>query len=282
MTLKATITSLTAGAILLPRFGIGTWRMGEQKAARAREQGAITHALDRGVTLIDTAEMYGEGGAEEIVGAAIRGRREGLTIVSKVYPHNASQAGVVAACNRSLNRLGIETIDLYLLHWRGSVPLAETVSGFEQLVAQNKIRAWGVSNFDQSDMEELWALPRGRACAANQVLYHLDERGIEFDLVPTLAAAATPIMAYSPLGQGPLLEHPALLPIARRHRVSPAAIALAFVLLQPGVVAIPKTVNPKHLDDNLTAFGVVLDADDRAALDRAFPPPRGKSVLATT
>jgi diketogulonate reductase-like aldo/keto reductase len=276
------ITTVRAGPIELPRFGVGTWRMGEVKSERANEARSLAHVLERGVTLIDTAEMYGEGGAEEVIAGVIRGRRDGLTLVSKVYPHNASASGVIAACERSLKRLGTDRIDLYLLHWRGRVPLAETVEGFERLRTMSKIRAWGVSNFDRDDMVELSRTAGGAHCAADQVLYHLGERGIEFDLAPALTAARIPLMAYSPLGQGPLLRHPALKPIAAKHGVTPAAIALAFVLRDPNVVAIPKSSSTAHFDENLKALDVTLDADDMAALDRAFPPPRKKSSLAMT
>lgn len=282
MAARPNTQTVRAGAITLPTFGIGTWRMGEQAGTRAAERGAIEKALDLGVTLIDTAEMYGEGGAELIVGEAIQGRREGLQIVSKVYPHNASEAGVLAACDASLRRLGVECLDLYLLHWRGRTPLTETVRGFERLVAAGKIRTWGVSNFDRDDMVELAQVPHGQNCAANQVLYHLNERGIEFDLMPAMTTANIAIMAYSPLGQGPLLKAPALQPIASKHGVTPAAIALAFVRRVPGVIAIPKATNLQHLIDNLACLTVTLDGDDLAALDRAFPPPRRKSSLATT
>ncbi len=273
-----TLDSKTA----LPVLGLGTWRMGEDRGRRAAEVAALQLGLDLGVTLIDTAEMYGEGEAERIVGDAIAGRRDGLFLVSKVYPHNASRAGVVAACERSLKRLKTDRLDLYLLHWQGSHPLAETVAGFEQLARDGKIGAWGVSNFDASALAELAGVPGGQACAANQVLYHLKSRGIEWELLPACQRQKMPVMAYSPLGQGPLLAAPELVPIAKKHAVDPAAIALAFVLRQPGVVAIPKATNLSHVGANMAALDVRLDAADLAALDKAFPPPERANSLAMT
>ena len=263
-----------------PALGLGTWRMGERAGQRAQEVKALQHGIDLGLTLIDTAEMYGEGGAEEVVGEAIAGRRDGLFLVSKVYPHNASRRAAVAACERSLKRLGVETIDLYLLHWRGSVPLAETVESFEQLKSDGKIAAWGVSNFDASDMAELWALDGGDACATNQVLYHLGERGIEWDLIPRCREQRTPIMAYSPLGQGEVLLEPAVEDVAEKHGVAPATVALAWVLRQEGMIAIPKAANLEHVKANAAALGLAFDSEDLAALDAAFPAPNGPSPLA--
>jgi diketogulonate reductase-like aldo/keto reductase len=258
----------------VPVLGLGTWRMGERKGERAAEVAAIRLGLELGITLIDTAEMYGDGGAEEAIAEAIAGRRDGLFVVSKVYPHNASRAGTVAACERSLKRLKTDRLDLYLLHWRGSVPLAETVEAFEKLRQAGKIRSWGVSNFDTGDMAELAGLPQGGSCAANQVLYHLGSRGIEWQLLDACRKAEAMVMAYSPLGQGPLLRKPALKAVADKHGTDPAAIALAWVLRQPGVVAIPKAVRAEHVRANMKALDVKLDADDLKALDAAFPPPR--------
>ncbi len=263
-----------------PALGLGTWRMGERAGQRSQEVKALQHGIDLGLTLVDTAEMYGEGGAEEVVGEAIAGRRDGLFLVSKVYPHNASRRGAVAACERSLKRLGVETIDLYLLHWRGSVPLAETVEAFEQLKSDGKIAAWGVSNFDASDMAELWALDGGHACATNQVLYHLGERGIEWDLIPRCREQRTPIMAYSPLGQGEILLEPAVEDIAEKHGVTPATVALAWVLRQEGMIAIPKAANLAHVKANAAALGLAFDPADLKTLDAAFPAPNGPSPLA--
>jgi diketogulonate reductase-like aldo/keto reductase len=266
----------------VPVLGLGTWRMGERRSERAAEVAAIRLGLELGITLIDTAEMYGDGGAEEAIAEAIAGRRDNLFIVSKVYPHNASRAGTVAACERSLKRLRTDRLDLYLLHWRGSEPLADTVAAFERLKAGGKIRNWGVSNFDTGDMKELAGLPKGVGCASNQVLYHLGSRGIEWQLLDTCRKANVMVMAYSPLGQGPLLRKPALKKIADKHGVDPAAIALAWVLRQPGVVAIPKAVRPEHVRANMQALDVKLDADDLKALDAAFPPPQRATPLDMT
>jgi diketogulonate reductase-like aldo/keto reductase len=266
----------------VPVLGLGTWRMGERRPERAAEVAAIRLGLELGLTLIDTAEMYGEGGAEEAVGEAIAGKRDGLFVVSKVYPHNASRTGAIAACERSLKRLRTDRLDLYLLHWRGSVPLAETVEAFERLKRDGKIRNWGVSNLDAADMSELAGVKHGGNCAANQVLYHLGSRGIEWQLLDACRKANVMVMAYSPLGQGPLLRKPALKKIADKHGIEPAAVALAWVLRQPGVVAIPKAVRPEHLRANMKALDVKLDADDLKALDAAFPPPRDATPLEMT
>jgi diketogulonate reductase-like aldo/keto reductase len=255
--------------------------MGEKAGRKQDEVRALQLGLDLGMTLIDTAEMYGEGGAEEVVGAAIAGRRDEVFIVSKVYPHNASFDGVQQACERSLKRLKIETIDLYLLHWQGHHPLAETFDGFETLKKAGKIKAYGVSNFDLENMEE--AQTYG-APATNQVLYNLMKRGIEFDLLPWARAQGMPIMAYSPLEtsgreQSALLENPGLKAVADAHGVTPAQIALAWVLHQDGVIAIPKAVDPVHLRANRAAADLRLSAEDLAALDKAFPPPRRRRAL---
>jgi diketogulonate reductase-like aldo/keto reductase len=266
----------------VPVLGLGTWHMGERRSERAAEVAAIRLGLDLGLTLIDTAEMYGDGGAEEAIAEAIAGRREGLFIVSKVYPHNASRAGAIAACERSLKRLKTDRLELYLLHWRGPVPLAETVEAFERLKAGGKIRNWGVSNLDTGDMVELAGVPSGGNCAANQVLYHLGSRGIEWRLIDACRKDKVMVMAYSPLGQGPLLGKPALKAIAGKHGVDPGAVALAWVLRRPGVVAIPKAVRPEHVRANLRALKVKLDVDDIQALDAAFPPPRRAAPLDMT
>ena len=264
----------------MPVLGLGTWGMGEGRSSRAAEVKALQLGLDLGMTLIDTAEMYGEGGAEEVVGEAIRGRRDSVYVVSKVYPHNASRAGAIAACERSLGRLGIDTLDLYLLHWRSTTPLEETVEGFEKLKTDGKIRAWGVSNFDPEDMAELEEIAPAGACVANQVLYHLGSRGIEWDLLPEARAKGTAVMAYSPLGQAAILRNGTLRVLADKHRVSPAAIALAWVLRHDHVFTIPKAASPEHVRANAMAADVVLDAEDLKALDEAFPPPRGPEPLA--
>lgn len=265
----------------VPALGQGTWHMGEDRRARAAEVAALKLGIELGMTLIDTAEMYGEGGAEEVVGEAIAGARDRVFIVSKVYPHNAGRRAVVAACERSLRRLGIETIDLYLLHWRGAVPLAETVEGFEALRHAGRIARWGVSNLDVADMEELWSLAGGAGCATNQVLYNLAERGIEFDLIPWCAQRNVPVMAYSPVGQGGrLLRHKALAEVAARHGVTAAQVALAWTLRQPGVIAIPKAADAKHVRENAAAAALRLTEEDHGTLDGAFPPPPRKRPLA--
>jgi len=275
-----TITLKTGEQV--PVLGLGTWRMGEKKDARSSETQALRLGLELGVRLIDTAEMYGEGTAEEIVGEAIAGQRDGLFLVSKVYPHNASRRGAIAACERSLRRLKTDYLDLYLLHWRGSHPLTETVEAFEHLRAQGKIRRWGVSNFADDDMAELARLAAGPACACNQVLYHLASRGIEWGLLPYCRRAHIMVMAYSPLGQGALVRKSALKTLAAKHGVAPAAIALAWVLRQPGVVTIPKATNPEHVRANLAALDVTLAAEDLSVLDAAFPPPKGATPLEMT
>ncbi|MEX6501006.1 aldo/keto reductase [Pseudomonas zhanjiangensis] len=263
----------------VPVIGQGTWRMGENPAERRREVAALQQGIEQGLRLIDSAEMYGEGGAEQVVGEAIGGRREQVFLVSKVYPHNASRAGVAAACERSLKRLKTETIDLYLLHWRGQYPLAETVEAFERLREQGKIGRWGVSNFDLDDLQELSGLGAS-ACATNQVLYNPEARGIEFDLLPWQQAQGMPLMAYCPLGQGgALLRHPALRQVAEAHAVTPAQVALAWLLRQDWVIAIPKAVEPTHLRLNAEAAGLHLSAADLALIDAAFAPPTRKQYL---
>jgi diketogulonate reductase-like aldo/keto reductase len=269
----------------IPILGQGTWNMGEDRAARAAEVAALRLGLDLGMHLIDTAEMYGEGGAEEVVGEAIAGRRDQVYLVSKVYPHNAGAAGVRAACERSLRRLGTERLDLYLLHWRGGVPLAETLDAFERLRAHGKILDFGVSNFDLDDMQDAAALPHGAALATDQVLYNLVQRGVEWDLLPWCRARGMPLMAYSPLEstpgeQGPLLRNPGLRIVAERHGATPAQIALAWLLHQEGVVTIPKAVRLDHVRANRAALDIVLDAADFADLDKAFPPPQRRRSLA--
>ena len=268
---------LPSGAAM-PVLGLGTWRMGESGRARAAERDALTFGLDLGYPLIDTAEMYGEGVAEEIVGEAIRGRARRPFLVSKVYPHNASHSGTVAACERSLRRLGVERIDLYLLHWRGGTPLAETVEAFLRLREAGKIGDFGVSNFDADDMAELATVDRGLA-GSNQVLYCLSRRGPEFDLLPWMQARAMPLMAYSPLDQGRLLRSPALKDIARDAGCTPAQLALAWLLSKPGVVVIPKSSTRARVEENFGALQVEITPAIGAALDAAFPPPRRKQPL---
>lgn len=263
----------------VPALGQGTWYMGERSTARGTEANALRRGIDLGLTLIDTAEMYGDGGAEEVVGEAIAGRRNEVFLVSKVYPHNASRAGVAAACERSLKRMKTDVIDLYLLHWRGNHPLSETIAGFEALQKAGKIRHWGVSNLDTNDMEELLAARGGTACAANQVLYNPGRRGPEFDLFPALRTAGIPIMAYSPIEQARLPRGGALGAVAKKHGVDPFQVALAWVMRSGDVIAIPKASHIEHVEMNAAARDLALDADDLAAIDKAFPPPRRKVGL---
>jgi len=263
----------------IPAFGIGTWRLGEKRSLREREIAAIKLGVDLGVRLIDTAEMYGEGVAESLVAEAIAGRRDDIFLVSKVYPHNASRRGAVAACERSLQRLRTDRIDLYLLHWRGSAPLEETVAAFEILRSAGKIRHWGVSNLDLADMKELMSVPNGTQVATNQVLYNLQRRGIEWDLLPWLREHRVPIMAYSPIEQGRLLRESRLAGLAARSGMTPAQLALAWLLAKDDVVVIPKSSDPQRLKENCAALDVRLNAEQLAELDAIFPPPSGASAL---
>ena len=253
--------------------------MGESSHQAAAEVRALQAGIDAGLTLIDTAEMYAEGGAEEIVGQAIAGRRSEVFLVSKVLPFNASRRGTISACEASLYRLGTAFIDMYLLPWRGGHPLAETVQALETLVEQGKIGRWGVSNLDTDDMQELAGVQRGNAVQTDQVLYNLSRRGVEYDLLPWCRARGIAVMAYSPMEQGRLLDEPALLEVARRHGVSSAAVALAWVLRDPSVIAIPKTASLAHLKSNLGCLDLALTPDDMQILDAAFPPPTRKQSL---
>jgi diketogulonate reductase-like aldo/keto reductase len=265
----------------VPLLGQGTWGMGESKSARAREVAALRLGIELGMSLIDTAEMYGDGGAEEIVAEAINGQCQGVFVVTKVCPHNASCAELPKACERSLKRLRIDAIDIYLLHWRERTPpLQETVDAFEKLRAAGKIKRWGVSNFDVDDMNELLSLEHGRKCAANQVLYNLQNREIEFGLLPWSHANKIPIMAYSPVGHsGALLKNSVLKKIGTAHDATPAQIALAWVLRQPDVIAIPKASNEAHVRDNAGSLEIKLTKEDLTDLDREFPPPKSKRPL---
>ena len=263
----------------VPVLGQGTWKMGEGARPAKEEVASLRLGIDLGMTLIDTAEMYGDGRSEEVVGQAIAGQRERVFLVTKVYPQNASRKGLPAACERSLRRLGTEVLDLYLLHWRGSVPLRETVAAFEGLRSAGKIRAWGVSNFDVDDLAELGE--KAGACATDQILYNPEYRGPEFDLLPWCQERRMPVMAYSPVGQGGgLLRHPVIVDIARRHDATPAQICLAWVLRQEAVVAIPKAGGEAHVRANAAALEVHLEAEDLRAIDGAFPPPTTKRPLA--
>ncbi|WP_454723083.1 MULTISPECIES: aldo/keto reductase [Cupriavidus] len=267
------------GGETVPALGMGTWNMGEAPAARAEELATLRLGLDLGLRLIDTAEMYGEGRSETLVGEAIAGRRDEVFLVSKVYPHNAGRKDAVAACERSLRRLGTDRIDLYLLHWRGGVPLAETVAAFQALRQAGKIRHFGVSNLDLADMEALWRVPGGEQTAVNQLLYNLTRRGIEWDLLPWLRRHHVPLMAYSPIEQAALLRNPRLDRFARQHGMSPVQAALAWLLARDDVIAIPKTSHHERLRENHGALALRLSPAQLAELDAAFPPPRGPRPL---
>jgi diketogulonate reductase-like aldo/keto reductase len=279
----------------VPALGQGTWRMGENKSACADDVAALRLGIDLGMTLIDTAEMYGEGEAEKIVAEAIDGQRDRVFVVTKVYPHNASRTELPKACEHSLKRLRIDVVDLYLLHWRGRIPLEETVETFEKLRDAGKIRRWGVSNFDLDDMKELFAIKNGARCSANQVLYNLQHRQIEFDLLPLITNHSSlftcPVMAYSPVGHGRgLLKNETLKKIAKRHDTTCHAeasgegwtsgqIALAWVLRQDGVIAIPKASNETHVRENAESAKIRLTKQDFAEIDREFPPPKSRRPL---
>jgi diketogulonate reductase-like aldo/keto reductase len=263
----------------LPVLGQGTWGMGETASARADEVAALRHGLDLGLGLIDTAEMYGSGGSEEVVGEAIRGRRDEVFLVSKVLPHNADRSGTVAACERSLRRLGTDHLDLYLLHWRGGHPLEETLEAFAELRDAGKIGAFGVSNLDTDDMRELRSVPGGEECATDQILYNLTRRGPEFDLLPWCREHGIPVMAYSPIEQGRLLGDEVLGRIAEEHGASPAQVALAWILTDRNLCAIPKASRVEHVEANRAALDLRLASDDLRALDERFPAPTGKVPL---
>lgn len=268
----------------LPVIGQGTWYMGENPAQRADEVAALQAGLECGLQLIDTAEMYADGGAEEVVGQALLGRRDRALLVSKVYPWNAGEVDAIAACERSLRRLQTDYLDLYLLHWRGNIPLEETLRAMERLQQQGKIRHWGVSNFDTDDMAELWDEEKGEACATNQVLYHLASRGIEFDLLPACQQRGVPVMAYCPLAQAgrlrdSLFTDPQLTQIAQQKGISVAQLLLAWVIRQPGVIAIPKASSVAHVQENAAALEVELTDEDLQLIDRAWPAPQHKLPL---
>lgn len=268
----------------VPAIGQGTWYMGQSSAHRSQEAAALRAGVELGLTVIDTAEMYADGGAEEVVGEAIRGLRDRVTLVSKVYPWHAGGHKMREACEASLRRLKSDYLDLYLLHWPGEFPLAETVEAMEALVAQGKIRRWGVSNFDTDDMQALWQVPGGRGCATNQVLYHLASRGIEYDLLPWCQQQQLPVMAYSPLAQAGrlrdgLISHPALNGLAREKGVTVAQLLLAWIISHKGMMAIPKAGSIAHVKENAAALEVVLDENDIAVMEKAFPAPGRKTPL---
>jgi diketogulonate reductase-like aldo/keto reductase len=265
---------------IIPALGQGTWHMAEDPRRRSDEIAALRLGIDLGMSLIDTAEMYGDGDAEVLVGEAIKGRRDQVFLVSKVLPHHASVRGTIEACDGSLLRLGVDVIDLYLLHWRGPIPLEETLEAFERLRAAGKIGSWGVSNFDLPDMRDLIDIPGGSEVSTDQVLYNLEYRGIEYDLLPWCERSGLPIMAYSPIEQGRVLDHPVLRSVAARHHATPAQVALAWVLRKDNVCAIPRTSNPAHVRENRVVLDMHLSAPDFAELDYAFPPPTQKQPLA--
>ncbi len=276
-----TIPTLTLpGGQEIPTLGFGTWMMGETRSEAKAEVDAVRLALDLGMTVIDTAEMYGDGGAERIVGEALKDRREDAFLVSKVLPWNASYDGTIKACHASLDRLGTDHLDLYLLHWRGEHPLEDTVAAMEELKAAGRIGAWGVSNFDLDDMEELFSVADGKNCAVNQVLYNFSRRGVEFDLLPWCQEHGILIMAYSPIEQGRILQHPELIHVAKAYQATPAQVALAFLLERDGVIPIPKTSNLRRLQENRDSVDLDISDEDWARLDAAFPPPSRKVPLA--
>lgn len=270
--------TLPSGA-RVPAFGMGTWYMGDDPAQRTREVATLRLGLDLGASLIDTAEMYAEGKAEEVVGEAIRGRRDEVFLVSKVYPHNATRRGTASACERSLRRLKTDRLDLYLLHWRGGVPLDETMEALAALQRAGKIAHYGVSNLDLEDMKALWEIPHGRGVQTDQLLYNLTRRGIEWDLLPWMRERRIPVMAYSPLEQARLLEHPRLVPFAQAHGMTPAQAALAWLLRNDDVIVIPKSSEAARLRENLAALDVKLTGDQLAELERIFPPPECARAL---
>ena len=260
-------------------LGQGTWNLGEDALTRAEEIDTLRLGLDLGATVIDTAEMYGEGRAEHLIAEAIEGRRDGAFLVSKVYPHNASRRGAITACERSLRRLKTDRIDLYLLHWRGNIPLAETMEAFTALQQSGKIRHYGVSNLDLADMQELWRVPAGPAVAVNQLLYNLMRRGIEWDLLPWLRKRRVVVMAYSPIEQGKLARHKKLVDFAQGHGMTPVQAALAWLLAKDDVIVIPKTGRRERLQENLGALNHRLTTAQLAEIDRLFPPPTGPRSL---
>ena len=278
--MSATVPTITLpSGEEIPSLGQGTWGWAERPQRRDSEIEALRTGIDLGMSLVDTAEMYGNGAAEELLGRALRNRREEVFLVDKVLPSNASKKDTIAACERSLRRLDTDRIDLYLLHWRGGTPVAETVEAFEQLQQDGRIRHWGVSNFDHDEMSDLFEVPGGTAVATNQVLYNLTRRGPEYDLLPWCRDNRIPVMAYSPIEQARMLEHTALREVAERHGVSPAQVGLAWVLRHDEMCTIPRASTPEHVRDNHAALELRLTAEDHETLDAAFPPPTGPSPL---
>ena len=272
------MTALPDGT-LIPVLGQGTWEIGDSLRTADAEQAALSRGLDLGLSLIDTAELYGNGASERLVGEVIAGRRDEVFLVSKVRPENAGEMSMMLACERSLERLGVDRLDLYLLHWESRHPMDEIIAGFEELVDEGLIARWGVSNLDIRAMTIMEGIDGAEHCQTNQLLYHLGSRGVEFDLLPWMQDRTMPLMAYCPLGRGGLLEHPALIAIADRHDATPAQIALAALMLREGVVLIPKASTVAHVEDNAAALDIRLDGEDIEALDRAFPPPTSEQPL---
>ena len=263
----------------VPALGLGTWNIGDSPATRAEEIAALRLGIDSGLSLVDTAEMYGSGRSEKLVAEAIAGRRDSVFLVSKVLPDNASRRGTISACEKSLARLGTDRLDLYLLHWRGGVPFAETLEALAKLKADGKIRHFGVSNLDLADMKEWWRLAGGDATAANQLLYNLTRRGIEYDLQPWLRERRIPVMAYSPLEQARLVANKGLADFAKHHGMTPAQAALAWLLAKDDVIVIPKSGSRARMQDNIGALDHPLDASQLAELDAIFPPPKRAKPL---
>ena len=263
----------------VPALGQGTWNMGDERETRAEEIAALRLGLDLGLSLIDTAEMYGEGKSEELVGQAIAGRRDDAFLVSKVYPHNASRKGAISACERSLKRLGTDRLDLYLLHWRGSIAFADTLEAFTALQKAGKIRHYGVSNLDIKDMRQLSTVSGASGVQTNQLLYNLTRRGIEFDLLPWMRERGMPVMAYSPIEQARLLSNPKLVAFTRRHGMTPSQAALAWLLSRDDVIAIPKASRPEHVQENAASLSIRLAPEQLSELDKIFPPPKKATAL---
>jgi diketogulonate reductase-like aldo/keto reductase len=272
-------TILLPGGEELPALGQGTWYLGDAREKRAEEIRALQTGIELGLSCIDTAEMYGNGRSELLVGEAIAGRRDKVFLVSKVLPSNASRKGTKAACENSLSRLKTSVLDLYLLHWQGRYPFEETVAAMLELKAEGKIRYWGVSNMDTAEMEAFFSLPGGDSCAVNQVLYNVSRRGVEFDLLPWCAEKKLPVMAYSPVEQGRILGERTLRNIAAAHGASAAQVALAWVLRKPGILAIPKAGKAKHVEENAKSLDLRLSDAELALIDAAFPPPHSKMHL---
>ena len=279
---------ISANGLQIPVLGQGTWYIGENRQKEQSEIATLRRGIELGLSLIDTAEMYGSGRSELLIGKALEGiNRSEYQLVSKVYPHNAGKSSIFASCEASLKRLKVDYLDLYLLHWRGSVPLSETVQCMEQLVSEGKIRRWGVSNFDVYDMEELWRVQNGKNCAVNQVLYHIGSRGTEYDLIPWLKERGIGMMAYCPLaqagrlsrGRNSILTNSALISVAEKYNISVMQLMLAFTLRQTNLIAIPKASSPLHVEENAVAFDLDISAEDWSMVDKAFPAPTSKMPL---